>query len=463
MYDRLLLVKPPEQSRFNFGCFSLGVLAAAVRDIAKVSILDATDLSTGDTVRRIRAANPDLIGITAMGLRSVPPVAALISRLCATPARSGRVPVVVGGHGATMLPETLLDAGAGVVVLGEGEVTFRELVESGIEATVPGTITGAAGNTRRGPARPLVSPLDQLTSPARDLMPPPRDGIHLMETSRGCPHACAFCETTRFNGRRWRPFSPERVTLEVRRLVDDYDAWIIQISDDSFAASPARVREICRQLRRQTRPAFFLASARADDLTADPRLLEDMAAASILRITVGVETLDPASARSIGKPIDVTVYQQAFARMRSLGIFSCASLIVGLPGEDPEQRRMMVEMAVRAGPDAAQFLPFLPLPGVPLAADAKSSEPPRRDCADADRFTLEFFRSPEVQARLEAAAGQPGIRGRLAKATIHRWSKTIKQKTTNSRSKQARPGQTAVTLMDPSQAQRSRRPAGAVP
>jgi hypothetical protein len=424
MIERLVLVKPPERSAFNFGAFSLGTLAGAVRQLAEVSILDATDAQPAQAAQAVFARQPDLIGITAMGLTSVRPVVDFIQALRTAGKGLGkgreRVPIIAGGHGASMAPIPILEAGADAVVVGEGELTLRQIIERGIVAGSPGLACRVDGQVVTGPPQQLIQPLDRLAFPARDLMAAPPDGIHLMETSRGCPHACAFCETTRFYGRRWRPHSPERVVAEIERLVDDHNAWIIHFADDNFAASPLRVKRICEKLQRVALPVFFMASARTDDLVSDPDLLPAMAAARILRVTVGVETLDQDAASRINKPIPLETHQQAFQRMRELGIFSVASLIVGLPDEDPTAREQSVERAIEAGPDSAHFLPFLPLPGIPLAASYEGCDPDPRDVQDAREYSLAFLQHPIVQARLEEAAAGDDIRGLLARATLAR-------------------------------------------
>lgn len=422
MSKKLVLVKPPERSAFNFGTFSLAVLGAAVRPLADVSILDATDLPIGDAVEKAWARQPDLLGVTVMGLQSVRPAAEFIQQLASLGKHRWRgaahSPIVAGGHGASMLPKVLLEAGADAVVIGEGELVVRQIIRDGTRPGLSGVACLVDGSMVVGPPQALVTPLDSLDPPARDLMPPPPNGIHLMETSRGCPHACAFCETTRFYGKRWRPHSAERVAAEARRLVNEHDAWIIHFADDNFAADPRRVRRICEELKKQELPAFFMASARADDLVADPGLLPAMASARILRITVGAESLDLRTASSVGKTIHPRIYKQLFARMRELGIFSIASLIVGLPGETPDIRARSVELGVEAGPDSAHFLPFLPLPGIPLAAERDGHDPDPADIQDAQAFTQEFFRDPTVQARLKAAASGNGVRALLARATL---------------------------------------------
>jgi anaerobic magnesium-protoporphyrin IX monomethyl ester cyclase len=422
MNTKIVLIKPPERSRFNFGTFSLGVLAAAVRHLAEVSIIDATHLSIPEAAEAVWALNPDVIGVTVMGLQSVEPGAALVRRLRAQNVKRphGRVHILAGGHGASMTPTHLLRAGADAIVLGEGERTLQDILTHGIRPGSMGVACLVNGQVMIGPPHPPIRPLDHLSYPARDLMPPPPDGIHLMETSRGCPHACAFCETTRFHGRRWRPHSPGRVAAEVRRLVDGYSAWIIHFADDNFAADPRRVLRICDALQQGPLPAFIMASARGDDLMSDSRLIPAMATARILRISVGVETVEPQTAAVTGKAIPLETYRDVFRRMAEHGMFSVASFIIGLPGETREARAHAVELAIRAGPDSAHFLPFLPLPGTPLAAGHRGFDPNPDDVRDAELFTQAFFQDATVRKRLEDAASSGDMRALLARATLKR-------------------------------------------
>ncbi len=148
--------------------------------------------------------------------------------------------LITGGHGASMSPKVLLENGADAVVCGEGEITFRELLQHGISEKVSGLYLMRYGALIKTPQRPLIQSLDSLQEPARDLAGEPPDGIFLLETSRGCPHGCTFCETTRFHGRRWRARSPELVAEDICHLVSSHGAVIIQIADDNFMASPVQ-------------------------------------------------------------------------------------------------------------------------------------------------------------------------------------------------------------------------------
>ena len=421
MKKKILLVKPPEKASFNFGTFSLGVLAAAIKNQADVSIIDATDYSLEYTVNQIFLQKPEILGITAMGLPSIRPVELLILHFLNRKRKiqnSFPVKIIIGGHGASMAYNNLLRAGADIVVIGEGELTLQQIIKNGINPGAPGTACLVGEKTIVGPKQKLIRPLDLLLPPARDLMPIPPDGIHLMETSRGCPHDCGFCETTRFYKRLWRPFSPNRVVNEVLRLINDYNAWIIHFADDNFAANPNRVIEICKRLKKEQLPALIMASARADDLISMADIIPAMASANILRISVGVETLEPEISKNIKKNITPEEYKKAFFLMRKHGIFSVASFIIGLPGEKPEMRQRALDLALEVAPDSAHFLPFLPLPNLPIISGQNSFDPNSEDIRDALELTLQFHNHRTTHQRLHKAVKQGGIRALLAQAAF---------------------------------------------
>ncbi len=412
---RVTLVKPPEKSSLNFGTFSLAVLAAAVRDICDITIVDATFLDVEAALKKVMSSRPDFVGVTTMGLMSVKAASHFIQGL--RNAFSGLI--IAGGHGATMAPRPLLEAGADAIVCGEGEETFREILLKGI-ADIKGLALLRDGHLVRTPPRPLISHLDSLKEPARDLGGPPPEGIALIETSRGCPYQCLFCEASRFYYGVWRPRSPERVAQDIHHLVQD-GAHIIHIVDDNFTVNPERVLKICELLEKGPLPLFFYFSARSDDLLAAPGLIPALARAHFFRVGIGVETLEPELAHFIRKPIQFEEHQKACSSLKEAGIFTVASFITGLPGETEEMRRQSVDLAIRIGVDAAQFVPFQPLPGTPLEKGSGEPEPWAEEAAA--RLTQEFRNHPAVISQLVEAGKHLTVRGMLARATLAKWLK----------------------------------------
>jgi radical SAM superfamily enzyme YgiQ (UPF0313 family) len=156
-----------------------------------------------------------------------------------------------------------------------------------------------------------------------------------------------------------------------------------------------------------------------------PELIPAMAGANILRVSVGVETLDPEVREIINKKIDIKTYQEAFRRMRDHGIFSVASFIIGIPGERREARARALDLAIKSGCDSAHFLPFFPFPGIPLQSDQTEYAVSPEDSKDANLFTAQFMQSKTVQRQLRKAMNNGGIRGMLAGAALKRRLKEL--------------------------------------
>jgi anaerobic magnesium-protoporphyrin IX monomethyl ester cyclase len=412
---RITLIKPPEPSLLNFGNFSLAVLAAAVRDIAEIIILDTSDLKLTIAVQNTIDTYPDWVGVTTMGLTSVNPASDFIRSLHNV---NSNITIVAGGHGATMLPKPLLDAGVDAVVYGEGELTFRELILKGISKKIRGLALLDEGELMKTPPRPLIPSLDDLSEPAYNLIASNdfcNNGTTLLETSRGCPHSCTFCEATRFYQCQYRARSPKKVANDIQKLVEN-GATIIHIADDNFTANPKRALEICDLVQHGSMPLFFYFSSRTDDLLRLPELIPALAKSHFLRTTIGIETLNPELASNIQKPISFNQHHQAIKAMKKTGIYSVASFILGLPGETATMRKQSVELAVKIGVDSAHFVPFQPLPGTPMEKGYGAPEP---WCIEAaNKATLEFMRNPIVISRLLEAAKKDTVYGMLARASL---------------------------------------------
>lgn len=411
---RITLVKPPENSNMNFGTFNLAVLAAGIRNIAGITILDATEYNLTTALEKTINTQPDLVGITTFGLSSVNQVSDFIRILRQF---KSDLLIIAGGHGATMVPQPLLNAGADAVVCGEGELTFKELLVKGISKKIRGLALLDNGTLFKTPPRPLIPDLNGLSRPARDLIKTPLNNNALLETSRGCPYGCIFCETCQFYHQIWRSRSPELVLHDIQQLVNS-GAIIIHIVDDNFTANPKRALRICELIQGGDPPMFFSFSSRTDDLLKMPELIPALAKAHFFRINTGIETLEPDLSLFIRKQISFEKHHKAIANMKEVGIYTVGSFIMGLPGETEEMRRRSVELAVKVGIDSAEFIPFQPLPGTPM--EKGSGEPEPWCIKAAAEATKEFRRHPVILKRLLRTAKEKTVRGMMARGSLFR-------------------------------------------
>ncbi|MGD9851195.1 MAG: radical SAM protein [Nitrospirales bacterium] len=146
------------------------------------------------------------------------------------------VKVICGGPHAMQCSEQILrESGADVCVIGEGEVTFAELVKNSSRfpaalETIQGIAYLQNGRYHRTENRPLITDVNTIPFPARDLVDDSEfAGISYskgkpnteMIITRGCPLRCVFCANPVFrlkNGPLFRSRSPQNIAGEVEEL-----------------------------------------------------------------------------------------------------------------------------------------------------------------------------------------------------------------------------------------------------
>ncbi len=223
-------------------------------------------------------------------------------------------PIVFGGPHATVLPESCLRNGADYVVLGEGEVTMLELVDALASGNDVSKVSGIAylrdNVLHRTAARGVISNLDDIPLPARDLLPMDKyrnsqarsrkQPSHSLFTSRGCPGTCSFCNKMIF-GTKARYFSVERIVEEFFLLRDRYGAQDIAIYDDNFLADRKIAHAVCDALIRNKFDRTWSIEARIDSV--DREILLHAKEAGCDFIAYGIESGSQKVLNSINKRI----------------------------------------------------------------------------------------------------------------------------------------------------------------
>jgi len=222
---RVLLLSPPTISAIKaiVGTtgppLGLAYLASMIREEHDVKIVDslAEDLSYEDVGKIIKQYDPDLIGITAT--TSMMPDAYKVSRIAKD--INENVKIVLGGPHVTFIPERTVKECPCVdyIVRGEGELTFKELVDTLDKGKDINKILGLSinrdGKVKNNPPRPLIRDIDSIPIPSYDLLPMDKYQVDNVKfgtimTSRGCPFDCVFCSSSLQFGKRWRGHSEDR-------------------------------------------------------------------------------------------------------------------------------------------------------------------------------------------------------------------------------------------------------------
>ncbi|MFQ6075856.1 MAG: B12-binding domain-containing radical SAM protein [Candidatus Bathyarchaeia archaeon] len=191
-----------------------------------------------DEIRGYMASfQPDVVGIS--GMTTEYPFGFEIAKI--SKEVQPNVITVMGGPHVTFTATETLDENQDVdiVVRGEGESTFIELLEALDKASslmeVKGVTFRRNGRTISTEPRQLIENLDHLPYPARHLVPLKDYTYISMITSRGCPYHCTFCTTTLMWGSRYRTRRPNSVVDEMQYIAENLGFRRITISDDNFA------------------------------------------------------------------------------------------------------------------------------------------------------------------------------------------------------------------------------------
>jgi radical SAM superfamily enzyme YgiQ (UPF0313 family) len=375
-----------------------GLLSLAAQARAKghtVKILNLSGYSweaTESTLRRIEA---DVVGLSCWtaNRRGVKLVSECVKR------HHPNTHVTVGGPHATPLPRQVLAHYSSVdsVVVGEGEVTFLELL-SRIEHHLPlADLAGAyvRDGTRitAGSPRTSIEDLNALASPHASF------ATHILMTSRGCPWACTFCGAETSWGRGFRPFAVDRVLDDIEAALGQVPVKQLLIKDDTFTTNRPRVLELCRRIRERGLSFLWSCDTRVDVISEE--LVKEMRLAGCERMSLGVESGSPAILKAINKKISVEQIERSAALLRRYGIKARFYMMLGNRGETEETFRETLTFLERARPDQYLFSCLSIYPGTQDYEEAVG-----RGWLDAETYFTGTFQELKVpfDAKPEVAA-----------------------------------------------------------
>ncbi len=364
---------------------NLAYLASYLQEQKKgveVEIIDAEglDLSLGQLYERVDAFSPEVIGITCPT-----PVYYIVQKICRElKERDSQVIIVLGGPHPTALPlDTLQGTDADVVVIGEGEATFIELILAIENGQSLDSIRGIAfkenGTVTVNPRRDLISDLDILPFPAKDLLPldkyylPPTKRIKSeratnMITSRGCPFACTFCMAKTIWGRKTRLRNVKNVIDEIRENVEVYGLTEFSFHDELFTLKKDRVMVLCQEILNQGLDISWVCQARAG--TVDLDMLRIMKEAGCGKIAFGFESGNQHMLKLMKKKETLENAVGSMKLCKEAGIGVEGAFILGYPGENLQSIQDTINFALHLNCDTVAFFIAIPYPGTELYYEA---------------------------------------------------------------------------------------------
>lgn len=288
------------------------------------------------------------------------------------------VPIVIGGpHVSFMIEETLKTGLIDYIIRGEGEYSMLSLVQHLAHkadiSDVPGISYLKDGQVVHNQNQPIISEVDDLPFPARDLLPMEKYSSQLEKRkatsvigSRGCPFNCSFCASSELFGLRWRAREPEAIVDEIQEIKKRHDIHAIFFIDDNFTLDPDRTIKICELIKRRDLDIKWWCFSRVDTIVKREDMVQAMAEAGAKMTFLGVETPNPEILENYHKKIDADMSIKAISILQKYKIKTMASFIIGELHENKEMIKNTIQFACKLQPKVAQFSILTPYPGTQL-------------------------------------------------------------------------------------------------
>lgn len=261
------------------------------------------------------------------------------------------VKIVVGGVHATIMFEQLLqNFDIDCIVIGEGELTIVELLNSFKEghdiANVKGIAFKKGGKVVITPERELLVDLDSLPFPKHELFITADRDMACILTSRGCPFKCTFCCLHSISKRKYRVRSVDNIVSEIEYIRKTFkNIRHIQIPDDTFTLNQQRAIDFCNEIIGRNIKMKFSCVARIKP--ASKELFDLMEKAGFESIGFGLETGSEKLLKDIHKNITPEDVLRTFEMLRDSKINVTTFLIVGFPGETSETVNETISLVKR--------------------------------------------------------------------------------------------------------------------
>ena len=289
--------------------------------------------------------------------------------------RSPRSRILIGGPEVS--PDNafiLQQPGADVAVTGEAEDTFARvmtaLTDGASPAGVPGVaVRGPLGFNAFAPQPAAGFALSEYPSPyVEGLVPVERERSTYVETVRGCRSHCTFCFYPRS--------SSVLRTLDVGQSASliaalrDRGAREVVFLDPTFNHRP-ELEPLLDALARenQSRALTFFAEVRAEGLT--PQQARKLKQAGFDRLEIGLQSVNRGTLKRVRRGGSPEKVAEAARMLHGEGIELLVDLIVGLPGDTPDDvLRGMDFLEANGLSEEAQVFPLSLLPGTAMRASA---------------------------------------------------------------------------------------------
>ncbi|MDH3521505.1 MAG: B12-binding domain-containing radical SAM protein [Myxococcales bacterium] len=346
---------------------------------------------------------PDVFALSFLSTTTYPTTKSLARLL---KSRLPAIPIIAGGVFATMNAKRIMGdcADFDAVGIGEGEELLPDYLDHLDDpACVAGLVWRRGAEVVNNPSRPILRDLDRFPYPDRTTLPIdyieslPLDvpavlsleKFCTMQTSRGCPYTCIYCDIPALTNGKWRHRSPEHVLGEMQQL-HDQGYRSIYLTDDHFLLKRNRIRDICQGIIDRKLEFKWGCEGRVDSVAVDQ--LPIMAKANCNFLAFGVEAGTQKILDRLDKKQTLEQIERAVSEAKQQGIGRAHGFfLVGSPGETEEDILESFRFAARLKLDTFGFNRLCVYRGTPLWKEYLE-----RGILDDDRDWDQWFKCSDI-------------------------------------------------------------------
>lgn len=409
----VLLIYPNYTSRSLHPPLGLAYIAGClIQQGISVKILDCSFFENYDEFSKTyQEYNPSIVGLSF--LSSMTEGAFEMARIIKQ--KNESTLVVAGGPHATVFKEDCLKNGnIDAIVIGEGEISFPELVKTYKEAGLAGLKNVKSvffknkNEVFKNEIRPPLTEeeLNGLAMPAYDLLAEEyfKSGRFSIITSRGCPFQCHYCQPTQrmIFGLKYKFESAERVSKTIDYLIHEKGISYLIFEDDTFTVMEKRVREICDEIIKNNfhQKIRFRCHLRARPFPGEATL-EKMRQAGFSNVSVGFESGNQEILDLLGKGTTVEDNVKSGRALRKFGFKIMAYIMIGSPGETEASLKDTFKMVKKIKPFEVRVSVTTPLPGTRLEEYCRQKGILNEAISEKERYHYDSFEELPIKLALE--------------------------------------------------------------
>lgn len=351
----------------------------------------------------VRKERPDVVALSFLSVTAYPALKAMARQVKQA---DPEIPVIVGGAFASINAERILADCPSIdhVGVGEGEELLIDHLDH-LES--PGAVAGLVwrrdGRVVKNVPRPLLADLDKFPYPDRESLPIDYveslpldvpavlslDRFCTIQTSRGCPYSCIYCDIPSLGEGKWRSRSAEHVLGEMQQL-SDQGYRSIYLTDDHFLLKKKRIGDICNGIIERRLKFHWGCEGRVDSVGVDQLPLMGQARCDML--AYGIESGTQKMLDRLGKRQTLAQIEHAVDEAKRHGIARVHGFfVIGCPGETAEDIRDTFRFAARLKIDTFGFNRLAVYRGTPLWKDYAA-----RGIVDDDRDWDKTFKCCDI-------------------------------------------------------------------